>query len=210
MIAPSSLPRRHQLYADSKAPLGREARLVHSRHVDNLAAGILAGLDLSRRNYYALTKAPSTPVMYHNSPPGATRPHSGVPLAPTGGQLAPSTRGCDSRPYLRARLAPGRNSPPGATRPPTHSGAPLTPGATRPHSVLSTVLASPSFAHHHLQFRTSLTLVSNWETGRQFPTSSIQFKSKFYASNPFSARESPLGNIHLIISNYRRHGYPTM
>jgi len=138
--------------------------------------------------------------MYHNSPPGATRPHSGVPLAPTGGgQLAPSTRGCDSRPYLRARLAPqptrGRHSP---------------PGATRPHSVLSTVLASPSFAHHHLQFRTSLTLVSIWETGRQFPTSSIQFKSKFYASNPFRARESPLGNIHLIISNYRRHGYPTM
>ena len=121
MIASSSLPRRHQLYADSKAPLGREARLVHSRHVDNLAAGILAGLDLSRRNYYALTKAPSTPVMYHNSPPGATRPHSGVPLAPTGGATRSLHSGMRLSPLLegatrpRAQLAPqptrGRHSP---------------------------------------------------------------------------------------------------
>jgi len=32
-------------------PKRGRARLVHSRHVDNLAAGILAELDLSRRNY---------------------------------------------------------------------------------------------------------------------------------------------------------------
>lgn len=36
-----------QPYVNTKAG----ARLVHSRHVDNLAAGILAELDLSLRNY---------------------------------------------------------------------------------------------------------------------------------------------------------------
>jgi len=153
MIASSSLPRRHQLYADSKAPLraarGREARLVHSRHVDNLAAGILAGLDLSRRNYYALTKAPSTPVMYHNSPPGATRPHSGVRLAPTGGATRSLHSGMRLSPLLegatrpRAQLAPqptrGRHSPPGATRPPPN---PLE-GATHPRARLAHTRSSP-------------------------------------------------------------------
>jgi len=50
--AASPIRARRQLYVNTKEPGGPvEARLVHSRHVDNLAAGILAGLDLSRRNY---------------------------------------------------------------------------------------------------------------------------------------------------------------